>query len=158
MRSPAKKLSVTIAATGVLLAASVAFAAWTASGTGTGTAKAITAQALNTIDASGTTTAQLYPGATGDLRLTINNPNPYPVKVTSVGAGSGSITSDKGTACDASTGVTFSPQSGLALNVPASSQASFTLTGAVAMSNASDDTCQGALFTIPITITGASNA
>jgi hypothetical protein len=76
--------------------------------------------------------------------------------VTSV-TGSGTVTSDKGTACDASTGVTFTNQTGLTLDIPATSAATFTLTGSVAMSNASDNTCQGAVFTIPVSLTGASS-
>ena len=83
------------------------------------------AQALTTVDVSATTSATLYPGATGDLELRIDNPNPYPVRVTSV-SGSGAIASDKGAACDASTGVVFTNQTGLTLDVPASSAVTVT--------------------------------
>ena len=131
-------------------------AAWTATGSGSGSAKATTAQALSTVDVSATTTPQLYPGGTGDVKITIHNPNPYPVQVTNIN-GNGAITSDKGAACDASTGVTYTDQSGT-FDVPASGDASFTLAGAVAMSNASDNSCQGAVFTIPVSLSGASNA
>ena len=139
-----------------MLVASVAFAAWTATGSGSGYAEATSAQALTTVDVSASTTATLYPGATGDLLLRIANPNPYPVTVTDV-AGSGAIVSNSGAACTASTGVTFTDQSGLTLNVPASGAATFTLSGSVAMSNASHTSCQGAIFTIPVTLSGASN-
>jgi hypothetical protein len=71
--------------------------------------------------------------------------------------GSGTVTSDKGAACDAATGVSFTNQTGLTLDVPASGAASFTLAGAAAMSNASDNSCQGAVFTIPVTLSGASS-
>jgi hypothetical protein len=141
----------------VAVSASIAYAAWTASGSGSGYAKATTAQALSTLDASATTSATLYPGATGDVRLKIDNPNPYPVRVTAV-TGAGTVTSDKGAACDASTGVAFTNQTGLTLDVPASSSATFTLAGSVTMSNASDNSCQGALFTVPVTLSGGSNA
>jgi hypothetical protein len=140
--------------TTTLLAAGVAFAAWNAGGTGSGYAKATTAQALSTVAA--TTTAQLYPGGTADVEITIHNPNPYPVSVTSI-SGNGAITSDKGAACNASTGVTYTDRTGT-FNVAANADASFTLTGAVAMSNASDNACQGAVFTVPVSLTGASNA
>ena len=141
---------------GIIAVTAVAYAAWTASGSGQGYAKAGTAQLLTTVDVSATTPATLYPSGTGNVLLRINNPNPYPVQVTTVN-GNGTITSDKGALCDASTGVTFTNQTGLTLNVPASSAATFTLTGAVAMSNASDNTCQGAVFTIPVSLSGASN-
>lgn len=140
------------------LGVTVAFAAWTTNGTGNATAKARSSQALTTVDVSASTLATLYPGGTGDLYLSINNPNSYPVRVTGVAPGSGAITSDAGAACTASTGVTFTAQTGLALDVAANSQATFTLVGKVAMSNASDTSCQGAVFTVPVSLTGASNA
>ena len=152
-----KRAAVTSVLLGTLLVAGVAFAAWTATGTGSGYAKATTAQAITTVDVSASTAATLYPEATGDVKLRIDNPNPYPVRVTDV-AGSGAITSNAGAACNAATGVTFSNQSGLTLDVAAGSAATFTLTGSVAMSNASDTSCQGAVFTIPVTLTGMSNA
>ena len=49
-------------------------------------------------------------------------------------------------------------QSGLTLDVAAGSAATFTLTGSVAMGSSSDTTCQGATFTIPVTLTGISDA
>lgn len=152
-----------LAATIVLLVGlgvTVAFAAWTNNGSGTATAKARSAQALTTVDASATTPITLYPGATGQARLSIVNPNPYPVQVTGVAFNNSLITSDKGATCDASTGVTFTDQPALALNVPANSLGTeFTLPlGSVAMSNASHTSCQGAVFTVPVTLTGASNA
>ena len=139
------------------LAATVAFAAWTTNGSGDGYARAQSAQALTTVDVSASTTATLYPGATGDLRLRIDNPNPYPVRVTQVN-GNGTITSDQGAACDASTGVSYANQTGLTLDIPANDAATFTLAGSVSMSNASDTTCQGAVFTVPVSLVGASNA
>jgi hypothetical protein len=159
MRAAPRKLSRRLTVLGAtltaMLVAGVALAAWTASGSGSGTAKAVTAQALTTVDVSASTSATLYPGATGDVSIRINNPNPYPVRVTTV-SGSGAITSDAGAACDASTGVSFTDQTGLTLNVPASAAATFTLTGAASMSNASDNTCQGAVFTVPVSLSGVS--
>lgn len=140
------------------LGITVAFAAWTTNGTGDASARAESAQALTTVDVSATTPATLYPGATGDLRLRIDNPNPYPVRVTGV-AGNGAITSDAGASCTGSTtGVSFTNQTGLALDVAANGQTTFTLTGSMAMSNASHTSCQGAVFTVPVSLTGASNA
>jgi hypothetical protein len=155
VRNKKKLIGVGVITT-TLLAAGVAFAAWNASGTGSGYAKATTAQVLTTSDVAATTTAQLFPGGTADVKIKISNPNPYPVRITSI-TGNGAITSDKGAACDASTGVTYSNQSGT-FDVGANSDASFTLLGAVAMSNASDNTCQGAVFTVPVSLSGASNA
>jgi hypothetical protein len=155
MRRIPKSL-VVLTITGITLgAAGVAFAAWNAKGTGNGYAKATTAHDLTTLAA--TTSAQLFPGATGDLFLTVKNDNPYPVRVTDV-EGDGAITSDKGPACDASTGVSFADRHLQSLDIPANGSATFQLTGAVSMSNASDNSCQGATFTIPTRLTGGSAA
>jgi hypothetical protein len=140
------------------VAASAVIAAWVTNGSGPGYAKAQTASNLTLSDASASTTADLYPGATGSVKLKVTNPNPFPVRITSVAKQASAITSDKGAACDASTGVTFSDQTGLALDLAAGATTTFTFANAISMSNASDNSCQGALFTIPVNVTGASNA
>lgn len=150
----ARRFSATTILIGMMLAAGVAFAAWTATGSGAGYAKAGSAADLTTTDVSASTTASLYPGADGDVLIRINNSNPYEVKVTDV-EGSGAITSDVPT-CDAST-VTFTDQAGQNLVVPQSNNATFTLNNAVHMDLASaDDDCQGAIFTIPVDLAGVS--
>ena len=133
------------------------YAAWTSSGTGSGYAKAKSAQTLTTVDVSASTTATLYPGADGDVLIKISNPNQYPVRVTSV-TGNGAITADSGHAGCVTTGVTYTNQTGQTIDVPAGGTTQATLTNAAHMSNASDDGCQGATFTIPVSLTGASNA
>src|SRR5829696_500353 len=93
MLRPTKKFVVAGGVVAGMLASGVAWAAWTADGTGSGYAKATTAEALTTSDASASTVAQLYPGGTGDVKVTINNSNDYPVNVTSI-TGNGAITAD----------------------------------------------------------------
>ncbi|HWT89542.1 MAG TPA: hypothetical protein VN179_00370 [Solirubrobacterales bacterium] len=147
--------AVTVMVLGVV---GLVYAAWTTNGSGSGYAKAGSSQALTTVDVSASTTATLYPGATGDVILKVSNPNSYPVRVTDV-TGSGTITVDSGHAAGCvTTGVTFTNQTGQTIDIAANSQTQVTLTGAAKMSNASDNGCQGATFTIPVTLTGASNA
>jgi hypothetical protein len=154
-----RKLFVALAALAALIGAGILFAAWSTSGSGNGYAKAGSASALTIGDASASTSADLYPGATGAVKLKVTNPNSFPVRITAVAKQtSGSISSDKGAACNAATGLTFTDQSGLTLDVAAGATSTFTLSGAVAMSNASDNTCQGAIFTIPVDVTAISNA
>ena len=154
-----RKVVFVLAAIVVLVLSSIVLAAWSTSGSGNGYAKAGTASALTLNDASASTTADLYPGANGSVKVSITNPNSFPVRITAVSKqAAGSITSDKGASCNASTGVTFTTQSGLALDLAAGATSTFTLANAVSMSNASDNTCQGAVFTIPVDVTGASNA
>ena len=154
MKRLRKKLAVIGTMTVVLLLAGVAWAAWTVSGSGSGYAKAKTVQPLTTVNVSASTAATLYPGATGDVKLSIDNSgNSFGVTVTSV-TGSGVITSSGGAGLCLVSGVTYTDQTGLSLSVPASSSATFTLSNAVSMGNNSDNGCQGATFTIPVSLAG----
>ena len=150
-RARRRVIALVIATTGAL-AASAAFAAWTVGGGGTGTATATSAQALTTSVA--TTTAALYPGITGsNLYLTVNNPNPFAVTITSVNA-NGAAVADGAHATCVTTGVTYTTTA-VSKTVPANGSLSFTVPS-VAMSNASYTGCQGATFTIPVTFTATS--
>lgn len=143
-----------------MLSSGSALAMWTTSGTGTGSAAAATSLALTTTAVTPAGTL-LHPGGSGDLRITISNPNPFAVTVTSVAAGAGSITSDKVGCSGATTGVSLATQNGSWV-VPAkvgavNGTATVLLANALSMSNASDTTCQGAVFTVPVALTGASS-
>lgn len=143
-----------VAVTGV----GVAFAAWTATGTGTGSATAKSAAALTST--VGTATAQLYPGGTSGLLLKVNNSNDYDVTLASVSQTPGqSITVDAAHPnCNVSS-VTFSDVSGLnqVLTAKSTDVVVTGLGGKVAMSKAANDDCQGATFTVPVTLAGASS-
>ena len=159
MRKPRKRtliIALVVLLTGIV-AVGVGLGAWSIGGNGNGSAKATTASSITLADASGFTSADLYPGATGNLKLRATNPNPFPVRITAV-SGNGTITSDKGAACDASTGVTLANQSGLTLDLAAGATATLTVPNAVSMSNSSDNSCQGAVFTVPVSLTAVSNA
>ena len=59
------------------------------------------------------------------------------------------------------TGVSLTPQHSLTISVPAKSggtngTTTQTLAGAVSMTNSSDTGCQGAIFTIPVTVSSHS--
>jgi hypothetical protein len=154
---PRKKVALVSVLGTACIAAGIAWAAWNVGGSGSGYAKAGSASALTLGDATGSTTADLYPGATGSVKVSITNPNSFPVRVTDV-TGNGTITSDKGAACNAATGVAFANQTGLTLDLAAGATSTFTLGSAVTMSNSSDNSCQGAVFTIPVSVSGTSNA
>ncbi len=151
-RRRSRKLAVLALGVTAALGATAALAAWTVGGGGTGTATATSSQNLTTSVA--TTTAALYPGITGaSLYLTVNNPNPFPVAITSVNA-NGAAVPDAGHPTCVTTGVSYTTTA-VTQTVPASGSASFTVPS-VAMTNASDTGCQGATFTIPVTFTAAS--
>ena len=116
------------------------------------------------------TTATLYPGATGDAYIKIENPNRYPVKVDTIRwnpADGAKATGGIGECVN--TGLYFGEYgnggngnggtlSGLALTVGAKATESFTLANAVHMINAVQDGCQGATFSLKVTVSGASAA
>ncbi|HVM19728.1 MAG TPA: hypothetical protein VM307_07190 [Egibacteraceae bacterium] len=165
--SHAIKRRVTVLATmiSVLLLAGVVSAAWLANGSGSGSAKAITSSGTVSTDTA-TPTAQLYPGKTADLKIKLTNTHLFPVKVTAL-AGDGAITATpvNGETCEVhGVELVAGALSNLNLTVDASSNgttpatAEHTVSNAVKMTNASQDGCQGATFTIPVTITGESNA
>ncbi|MEV6879858.1 hypothetical protein [Amycolatopsis sp. NPDC051128] len=157
MKNPTlRRVLVVTTAVSASLGGGIAVAAWTSSGSGAATAKATTASAPTTGTASAITSGLLYPGATGTAKLLVNNPNPYPVVVTRVAAGTGAPTGSGGIGTCTTTGVSWqvqTPQSA----VPAGGSTTLTLTDAVAMGSTVDDGCQGAVFSIPVVVTVASS-
>lgn len=162
MKKSRRRLVTLAGSVAMLIVGSIVFAAWLVPGNGSGYAKAKQSQALTTSDVGATTTAQLYPGATGDVKVQINNPNAFPVTVTAVD-GNGAISSNNAGCTDVGgdvskkTGVTYSNQSLSSGNVvPANGSLTLTLSNAVSMSNESVNACQGAIFSIPVTFTASS--
>jgi len=147
MSSKLKKAAAFSAVIGLTFTIGIAFAAWTANGTGTGYAKARGKLGLTT--AQVTPAGDLYPGATGAVVVKINNPNPYPVSIAT-------ISKDGAAALPCS--VTFTNQSGLSLYVPANGSDTFTLPNAVAMGADAADSCAETTIAIPITFTGSSTS
>lgn len=166
-RTVTKRATILSLFLGILLAGSVAFAWWTASGSGTGYTKAESAALLSTNDVSASTSAQLHPGGSSDVILQISNPNNYAVTVTNIN-GSGAILSGNAS-CDTvslpytGNGVSFTNASGSWV-VPAKVGAvngtlDVTLTNAASMANTattSNDSCQGKTFSIPVSLVGHS--
>lgn len=100
MRKPTKKFIAIAAVTGVLLAgAGVAYAYWTAGGSGTGTAETGTSEVVTVNQVS--VISDLRPGGVAqELSGTFDNPNDTPVYVTSVTVSISSVTGGDG-ACTA---------------------------------------------------------
>jgi hypothetical protein len=153
-----KKVVALAGVTTVAVGGVVAYAAWSASGTGSATVSATSAVSLGVAD--GTSTTLLFPTGSGDLKATVSNTNPYKVAVTGV-TQNGSITVDSGHSTCTVSSVTFSApdlsSSGIVL---AATSGSYTITfhNEVSMDNTANDACQGATFTVPLKFTGASTA
>ena len=166
-----------IAATGI------AFAAWTSTGSGVGSATATqdTQSVISGVTVSG---QDLYPGATKTVEVKVTNPNAYPIVVTSIASGwsrvvnttcvAGSVRTDAlGTppANDAGVAVTATriynsadTLQGSATSLPAGGYGIYTLTSR--MSNDAKDGCKLQTFVIgdstdslgPLTATARSAA
>lgn len=149
------KLALALCALAAVATAGVTFGSWSVVGIGSGYTKAVTPANVTLNDASAATVADLYPGATGNVTISVTNPNAFPVTIAGV-SDTGAITSSGGAACNAATGVTFTDQTGLGLALAAGATTTFTLTGAAAMSNASVDACKGATFAIPVSVTATT--
>lgn len=135
-------------ALGALMAGTVAFAAWTSNGTGTGTATAGTAKNL-TIGV--TNISGLYPTGTFNVPFTVTNPNSYAVTLTKVQLQSVSVNN---------VGCTATVVSGADLpdtDVIAAGATSASRNFSISMSNAAEDACQGAVFTLTLKALGASS-
>ena len=154
LKSRSRKILVAVAVVAVAVTGAFASAAWLSSGTGDGAAKADTQKGI--VITAGTPTAQLFPGAKGDLKVDVKNDNPYPIAVTTID-GAGTITSSDDV-CTKSTGVTFADQAGVGTKIAPGATESITLKDSVAMDNSSDDACQGATFTVPVKVTALSAA
>lgn len=159
-RRHGRKLLVVPFAVGIALAAGMAFAAWTSDATGTGQARSTVA--LDSTIAPGTSSADLYPGATKTVTVTVNNPNDYPVMVTSISAGSSPLVN---TGCTAGTVTSdaraldvagLTQQDGTTKVISAGGSGSYVLTTRMAGSAA--DACQGQTFTMALTGTLVSAA
>ena len=132
--------------------ANLVFAEWLANGTGEGYARAGQAQALTTGPAQ--PLASLYPGGTGDLALTVRNPNPFPVSLISVDPNGDIVANDA--ACGSLHGVSFEGYTGNHTLAP-NSTTELVLEDVLVMDVSSSDDCQGAVLRIPVSLNGGTS-
>ena len=143
------------------LFSSPALAYITAGGTGIGTAAAGTLQPLLILPATtGTSTAPLQPGASGDLILKVTNPNPQAVTLLRVFQG-GAVSVQGGTGCTSdpgwpatlgNSGVSIPGTATLNVSLPGGSSQVLHVPGAASMNTSSAAGCQGASFNFPVTV------
>ena len=151
MISMKKAIIGAVVTTGVVAGAGLAWANWSGNASGTGNAKARTAQVVTITAATGAD--DLYPGYTlGDIDFTLSNTNPYPITFT--GWSGTSLSSDKA-GCAASN-VTLNSSGAISIAVPAgASNQAASIDDVVTMIYGAPDACQGATFTITLALTGA---
>lgn len=148
------------AAVGLLIAGTVAYAAWTVNGSGTGTASATSAVSLTL--SGGSPSGSLFPSGSADVDTSVSNSNPFTVHISTVSIDTSQGTNGFGvdgghSGCNLSS-LSFTPATngGSGWNVPASSSIDVDAAGAISMSSAANDSCQGATFTVYLTATAAS--
>ena len=155
----------------LLFGGSVAVASWTATGTGQGSARAASVSGL--VVTAGSPLGALYPlpadttpatgygsGTVGSVSTTVANPNPFPVTITSAAVGSVTSSPLGGRTCAAGS-VLPTSSAPIALSPPVtlaagSAPTAVTVPGALYMVSTAEDGCQGASFSVPVTVTGAS--
>ncbi len=151
MRPLARRSSAVAATTVGLLGLGVAFAAWTSTGEGTGTAEAAQAKplAVHVTNVTG-----LYPTGSVDVPFTVSNPNPYNVTLSSVTLKSVAVdAAHSDCATSVVTGADLPVNLVATKNGGTTASQSFT----VSMSNAATDACQGATFTLTLKASGLSS-
>jgi len=169
MRRNIKRVAAVGLPLSVVAVAGIAFAAWTSSGSGVGSAAAGTPQDVVFKTASTSATDVLYPTGAGELAATVDNPNAYKVGLYGFGltaaydAATYSVETP-GTnllttcALSLSSALTTSTLSTPNATIAAGNNKALNLADAVQMGNAADeDACAGKTFVLAITSSAVSS-
>ncbi len=139
--------------TGGALVAGAAFASWTSSGSGTGQARSTTS--VDSVISPGTNAADLYPGASSTVEVAISNPNPYPIVVNSISAGSSALVNVSCAAGTVTTDARATDPTGLVQSdnvtktIAAGGSGTYTLVSHMGASAV--DACKSQTFTLALT-------
>ena len=103
---------------------------------------------------AGMPSSPLVPGGKGNVKLRVDNPNPFVVTLTGVEGGPFPSAVNGVAGCTISnSGVTFTAPAVLDVDIPAKSTALVRLVDAAAMGPGAAPGCRGHTFTIPVSIT-----
>lgn len=129
-----------------------AYAYFTSSGAGSAVATVGSVQAVTVETTTGTASPKLQPGSHADLKLTVTNPNAFTVTIVHIVGKSGTIavSGAKGTCTGSSADVSV-PAKTISYTVGHGLHAITVATGAY-MTTTSPTGCQGATFSLPVTI------
>ncbi|MGW6448641.1 hypothetical protein [Lentzea sp. NPDC055074] len=146
-----RKRTAVIAAVAVLaVGGGVAYAAWSSTGSGSGSVTSTKEINSNITPVSG---EGLYPGKTVSFVVEIDNPNAYAVQVTSISAGTSQETAG---GCAAGTVTSTASAANPGAPIGPNQKATYTLQATMS-ANAADN-CKLQTFTLPLTATLASAA
>ena len=154
MKGVLKKVAIVGVGVGAVIGGSMAYALWSSTASGSGNAKALSAQTITVTAATGA--ADLYPGFTaGDVHFTLTNSNPYPVTFTTMAAGT--VTSSDPTGCPSSNVTVTTPTTISLTSAAGDTNVAKSIADVVSMAGAAPDGCQGVTFTIALTLTGSQS-
>ncbi len=137
----------------VLLVAGVAFAAWTSTATGDGSATSFDhTDTLTGSIATDTAGSNLYPGESTDVVVTVTNNQEYPVVVNSISAGESNLIGDCAKGSVDSAAQTLG---GTGDKIDAGASKDYTLVAT--MDTGAAENCAGQTFTIPVTASLSSH-
>jgi hypothetical protein len=145
-----------------LIAFGSAYGYWQTLGSGTGTATTGTASPLTL--SPGTPTDQLHPGGSADVAVTVTNPNAYAVHVgrlaLDTSQGTAGFAVDAGHSACGVASLSYATQSngGDGWDAPANGSLVLRLPGALSMTAAAANACQGATFSIYLATDRDANA
>lgn len=152
--SRGRKLKLAAAFAVALVVAGGATAYFSSTGSGTGNASVASPEQL-TITAATPTSGLLYPGGSGEVDVSIANPNTFPVRVNSlILAGPGIVVDGAHSACGTSAlHYTTQDNAGAGWDVPAGDSVTdgvlaLQLANAISMDADAANECQGATFTV----------
>ena len=153
-RRKARLLAACALTSATVLGGGVAYAHWTTSGSATGSASTGTTVALTT--SAATPSGTLVPGGTAPLVVTVTNPNPGPVTITSV-----QLDTTRSVVVSGAVGTCTSPpltvSAATSLTVAGGATTTLTVPNAVALGTTAASGCQGATFTLPVTLSGRTS-
>jgi hypothetical protein len=157
MQKKIRRSAVVGGAVVALIGGGIAFAAWTSTGTGTGSAGAGTDADL-TVAAS--TVTGLYPTGTQPIEVTVTNNNDYKMVINSVtyqGTANNSVVKAVGAPAGTCTATVVSSTQDTAWDEPVAAHSSVVKTLDVTMSNAAENACKLATFTLHYDASGNSS-
>jgi hypothetical protein len=140
----------------VVVNAGAAWAYWRITGSAAGPVAASTAVEL-TVRARSDLNRPLEPGSAGGMTVTVTNDYEFPIQITAVARGPGAIVADdehREAGCTVA-GVEFAqPRFVVRWEVPRNTIGAFTVPHGLTMRANADPTCAGAMFTVPIRVSG----
>jgi hypothetical protein len=143
----------------IVVNAGAAWAYWKVTASETGSARAGTAVEL-TLRGRSDLNRPLLPGGTGNLTVTLTNDNDFPITITSVSAGPGNVVADdehREAGCREITGVSLTKTAfEVSWAVSKNTIGAFSIPEGLRMDVNSNKACQGAIFTVPVQVSGVS--